>query len=102
MRTVSPDKMKQDFKDIFRLKRTFCGALAPWQLKFLFAEQAETIKSTAICPVVTNSNVLAMIAFGSREAGYFNVNLDTLFLDFIGHVVGAILDKQLRLERQAS
>ena len=26
---------------------------------------------------------------------YFNVNLDTLFLDFIGHVVGAVLERQL-------
>jgi uncharacterized protein YigA (DUF484 family) len=39
--------------------------------------------------------VLALIAFGNNSDNYFNVNLDTLFLDFIGHVVGAVLDKQL-------
>jgi uncharacterized protein YigA (DUF484 family) len=33
-----------------------------------------------------------LIAFGNQSDSYFNVNLDTLFLDFIGHVVGAVID----------
>jgi uncharacterized protein YigA (DUF484 family) len=39
--------------------------------------------------------VLALLAFGNKNEDYFNVQLDTLFLDFIGHVVGAVLSKQL-------
>ena len=36
-----------------------------------------------------------MLAFGNQADNYFNVNLDTLFLDFMGHVVGAVLDRHL-------
>jgi len=95
VRTYPPNKMMQDFKDIFRLKRTHCGAMEKWQLDILFPTASESINSTALCPVVHNGEVLALIAFGSNSNEYFNTHLDTLFLDFIGSVVGAILSKQL-------
>lgn len=95
IRTYPPNKMMQDFKDVFRLKRTFCGALEQWQLDILFPTSNQSIRSTAICPVVHDGEVLALLAFGNNSEDYFSVHLDTLFLDFIGHVVGAILSKQL-------
>jgi uncharacterized protein YigA (DUF484 family) len=95
VRTYPPKKMMQDFKDIFRLKRTHCGAMEKWQLDILFPTACESVKSTALCPVVNNGQVLALLAFGSNSDDYFNTHLDTLFLDFIGSVVGAILSKQL-------
>ena len=66
-----------------------------WQLDILFPTAGDSIKSTALCPVVNNGEVFALLAFGSNGEEYFNTNLDTLFLDFIGSVVGAILSKQL-------
>ncbi len=95
VRTESEDKLKQEFADVFRLKRTHCGAITQDQTSYLFPSTGNNIQSTALCPVMSNDRVLAMIAFGNRSDSYFNVNLDTLFLDFIGHVVGAVLDKQL-------
>jgi uncharacterized protein len=95
VRTYPPKKMMQDFKDVFRLKRTHCGAMEKWQLDILFPTAGDSIKSTALCPVVNNGEVFALLAFGSNGEEYFNTNLDTLFLDFIGSVVGAILSKQL-------
>lgn len=95
VRTYPPNKMMQDFKDVFRLKRTHCGAMEKWQLDILFPTAGDSIKSTALCPVVNNGKVLALLAFGSNGEEYFNTHLDTLFLDFIGSVVGAILSKQL-------
>ncbi len=95
VRTYPPKKMMQDFKDVFRLKRTHCGAMEKWQLDILFPSTNNSIKSTALCPVVNNGEVFALLAFGSKSDDYFNTNLDTLFLDFIGSVVGAILSKQL-------
>ncbi len=95
VRTYPPKKMMQDFKDVFRLKRTHCGAMESWQLDILFPNANGTVKSTALCPVVHNGEVMALIAFGSKNENYFNAHLDTLFLDFIGSVVGAILAKQL-------
>lgn len=95
IRTYPPNKLKQDFKDVFRLKRTYCGALENWQLELLFPGCSESLKSTALCPITHDGEVLALLAFGNKNEDYFNVQLDTLFLDFIGHVVGAVLNKQL-------
>lgn len=95
VRTETVAKLKTDFSDVFRLKRTHCGPLESEQIGYLFPAAQNTIRSTALCPVISNSEVLAMLAFGNQADNYFNVNLDTLFLDFIGHVVGAVLDRHL-------
>ena len=94
VRTESQDILKKQFADVFRLKRTHCGAISQEQIQYLFPSQGIGIKSTALCPVISNGDVLALIAFGNQTENYFNLNLDTLFLDFIGHVVGAVLDSQ--------
>ena len=95
IRTESEDILQKQFVDVFRLKRTHCGPISEEQTQYLFPTQCNSINSTALCPVISNSDVLALIAFGNKAGNYFNVNLDTLFLDFIGHVVGAVLDNQL-------
>lgn len=95
VRTADKKKLKQKFSDVFRLKRTHCGTITAKQANYLFPSMGNKIQSTALCPAISNSEVLALIAFGNQSDNYFNVNLDTLFLDFIGHVVGAVLDKQL-------
>ena len=94
VRTESEDILKKQFTDVFRLNRTYCGAISKEQTQYLFPGQNNNIKSTAICPVVGDGDVFALIAFGNRSDSYFNVNLDTLFLDFIGHVVGAVIGNQ--------
>jgi uncharacterized protein YigA (DUF484 family) len=94
VRTESKDILKKQFADVFRLKRTHCGAISEEQTQYLFPVQGNSINSTALCPVISNGEVLALIAFGNQADNYFNVNLDTLFLDFIGHVVGAVLENQ--------
>ena len=84
----------EKFADVFRLEHTHCGTPEPDQLKYLFESAADEIKSTAICPIQMNGNQLGLLAIGSRQSNYFNVNLDTLFLDFIGNVVGVVLTRQ--------
>lgn len=101
-RTESLATLRKDFADVFRLKRTHCGPLSREQVNYLFPGQASSIRSTALCPVMNNSEILALLAFGNQEDNYFNVNLDTLFLDFIGRVVGAVLDRQLAAEEKES
>jgi len=95
VRTADVDKLRTDFGDVFRLKRTHCGSLTAEQVSYLFPNSGNKIHSTALCPVLSNGEVLALIAFGNQADNYFNINLDTLFLDFIGRVVGAVLDTQL-------
>ncbi len=100
IRTQSHSKLKHDFDDVFRLKRTHCGALSQDQIDYLFPGIGQKIRSTALCPVINNSEVLALLVFGNYSDNYFNINLDTLFLDFIGRVVGAVLVKQLAANSQ--
>ena len=95
IKVESLEKLKNDFNDVFRLKRTHCGAVTEEHLAYLFPDSDQKILSTALSPVISNSEILALLAFGNRTENYFNVNLDTLFLDFIGHVVGAALDRLL-------
>ncbi len=99
VRTESLEKLQHDFNDVFRLKRTHCGAMTEELVDYLFHASNHKIRSTALCPVISNSEVLALLAFGNQAENYFNVNLDTLFLDFIGHVIGAVLDRQLIASR---
>lgn len=96
VRRESADKLRQEFNDVFRLKRTHCGSITAEQTLYLFPNSGSKILSTALCPVLSNGEVLALIAFGNQTDNYFNINLDTLFLDFIGRVVGAVLDRQLQ------
>lgn len=97
VRTEELTRLRRDFGDVFRLKRTHCGSLSQEQIAYLFPG-TDNIRSTALCPVINNSEVLALLAFGNRAENYFNVNLDTLFLDFIGRVVGAVLENQFSVE----
>jgi len=102
VRSESLATLRRDFSDVFRLKRTHCGALSEQQVAYLFPGPAGKIRSTALCPVINNSEVLALLAFGNKSDNYFNVNLDTLFLDFIGRVVGAVMDRQITEAEQES
>ncbi len=95
LRTKSLEKLKQEFNDVFRLKRTHCGAMTEKDIASLFPFGNGKIRSTALCPVISNGEVLGLLAFGNKAENYFSLHLDTLFLDFIGHVVGAALDRLL-------
>jgi uncharacterized protein YigA (DUF484 family) len=95
VKTDSEKNLKTDFADVFRLKRTHCGTLTQDQIDYLFADSGKNIRSTALCPVVNNSEVFALLAFGNQKDKFFNINLDTLFLDFIGQVVGAVFYRML-------
>ena len=99
IRTESLAKLKSDFSDVFRLRRTHCGPLTPEQISYLFTISPEQIHSTAICPVVNNGEILGLIVFGNQTRDYFNIHLDTLFLDFIGNVVGAVMTSLLSATR---
>lgn len=94
VRNESAQSLTERFKDVFRLKRTHCGALPAANIAYLFGDETHA-KSTALCPIIENDEVLALLALGNQHEDYFNLNLDTLFLDFIGEVIGAILKQKL-------
>jgi len=83
------------FANVFRLNHTHCGKPESGQLEFLFGAAADTIRSSAICPIRMDGKPLGILAIGSNRNEYFNLDLDTLFLDFIGNVIAAVLEGQL-------
>ncbi len=96
IRTMPLADLEQHYPDVFRLKRTHCGTLDQQQLVHVFPT-TDQIRSTALCPVYSEGEVLALIALGNHADANFNVNQDTLFVDFIGMVVGAVLHRQLEI-----
>lgn len=93
-RSESLEVLTEKFKDVFRLKTTHCGALPKDDISFLFGESTNA-SSTALCPIIENGEIFALLALGNDDEDYFNLDLDTLFLDFIGEVIGAILKQKL-------
>jgi uncharacterized protein YigA (DUF484 family) len=93
VRTENGDKLASEFSDVFRLRRTHCGAIDKDSIAKLFGANAAKVGSTALCPIMHDSEIIALLALGNQSEDYFNTSLDTLFLDFVGHVVGAILAK---------
>ncbi len=93
VRTENGEKLASEFADVFRLRRTHCGAIGKDSIAKLFGANANKVGSTALCPIMHDSEIIALLALGNQSEDYFNTSLDTLFLDFVGHVVGAILAK---------
>ena len=93
VRTENGEKLASEFSDVFRLRRTHCGAIDKDSIAKLFGANAAKVGSTALCPIMHDSEIIALLALGNQSEDYFNTSLDTLFLDFVGHVVGAILAK---------
>lgn len=81
------------FRDAFRLRRTHCGAADQRQLDWLFPGGA--IRSAALCPMERDGETLGLLALGSRDGGHFSVGQDTLFLDYIAEILGAVLARRL-------
>ena len=51
------------------------------------------IQSTAICPIIHNNEILGLIACGSKAENHFSPTQETIFIDFIGEVIGAVLTR---------
>lgn len=94
IRREQEDELEKIFAKVFRLKRTYCGTLRAEQLNYLFEDSKDSIRSTALCPIVSNDEIFGLLAIGNSSENYFNIKLDTLFLDFIGNVIGAILSRE--------
>lgn len=115
IRIVSNHSLKDKFPDILRLKKTFCGAITQEKKMYLFDETdpcenldrndiqeakrksnetvIKNIQSTAICPIIHNNELLGLIACGSKAENHFSPTQETIFVDFIGEVIGAVLTK---------
>lgn len=84
-----------EFHDVFRLNKAHCGPQSETLLQWLFPNGSARVQSTALCPVKVDGAPLALLALGQRSPDYFTVQMETLFLDFIAEVMGAMFTLHL-------
>ena len=94
-RTEDDSKMLEEFKDVFRLNKAHCGQQSEAMLEWLFPEGGANLQSTALCPITSNGEPLALMALGQRSPDHFTIHMETLFLDFIAEVMGAMFTLHL-------
>lgn len=93
-RLESTEFLQENFPTLLRDRRTLCRAVSKDTAAFLFAHQATSIRSVALCPI-GRERMLGVLAIGNKAQDYFNDELDTLFLDFIGEVLESILVRKI-------
>lgn len=100
LRSLSAHRLKADYAEVFRLNHTHCGPLDRKRIDYLFPANPDTldVRSTALCPLCVSGNP-ALIALGNTESDYFNIHLDTLFLDFIGRLLSTLLEKSAKAKQ---
>lgn len=81
------------FKTMLEHKNTVCGKATKEQKEFLF-EDADSVKSVAIIPLVSGAN-LGLIGLGSNDIDRFNPSMGTDFLSQVGELISAALAVQL-------
>jgi uncharacterized protein YigA (DUF484 family) len=93
-RLESAEFLQENFPTLLRDRRTLCRAVSKDTAAFLFAHQSASIRSVALCPI-GRERMLGVLAIGNKSQDYFNDELDTLFLDFIGEVLESILVRKI-------
>lgn len=93
-RQESAEFLQQNFPTLLRDRRTQCRAIDKETAAFLFPHRAGTIRSAALCPI-GRERMLGVLAIGNKAQEYFNPELDTMFLDFIGEVLESVIAKRI-------
>ena len=87
------DRRLEPFKQILGHEKPVCGTLKPEQLNYLFDDQADQIKSTALIPLggdrcsSIECNFLGVLAIGSHDERRFHAKMGTLFLSNLGDIL---------------
>jgi len=84
------------FKTMLEHKNTVCGKATAEQKSFLFEDNASSIKSVAIIPLVAGAN-LGVIGLGANDSERFKSSMGTDFLSHIGELVSASLAVHLEV-----
>lgn len=86
--------VQQSFPTLMRDRKTLCKSIDKDTANFLFPPRGAGIRSVALCPI-GRERMLGVLAIGNKAEDYFNSDLDTLFLDFIGEVLESILIRKI-------
>jgi uncharacterized protein YigA (DUF484 family) len=93
-RLESTEFLQDDFPTLLRDRKTICKSIEKETASFLFPHRGSSIRSVALCPI-GRERMLGVLAIGNKAHDYFNADLDTLFLDFIGEVLESIIIRKI-------
>lgn len=96
-RLESTQFVHENFPTLLRERKTVCQSVEKNTAAFLFPRNGSGIRSVALCPIGRN-RMLGILAIGNKAQDYFNAELDTLFLDFIGEVLESIVLRKINKE----
>lgn len=82
------------FEKFFASRRPICGHLVEEQSGYLFGDKANEIASAALIPVC-DKECFGLLAIGSRDARRYHHAMGTLFLAYIGEMLGRALRRLL-------
>ena len=90
VRMVPLSEVKKYLPALIDNRDSVCGQLSADQQQFVFAEQAASIHSTAMISFSYHSPI-GLLAIGHSDKAYFNADMDTVFLRYIGDVLARLL-----------
>jgi uncharacterized protein YigA (DUF484 family) len=80
---------------LMQSKAPTLGTLRPMEQDFLFGDQSEKVKSSAVLTIRDKNKYLGMLAIGSSDAEYFTPDMDAIFISFIAETLGKLLPQHL-------
>ena len=87
---LTSQSARQTLDEFTPTSEPLCGRLQPGQLKRLFGENADVVKSSVLIPL-RKSILHGVIALGSASEHRFNPTMDTLYMKQLGDLVAAAL-----------
>lgn len=95
---VAPEHPElKHFYSILTRNQPQCGHITLAQARFLFADQAEQVKSCAIIPMAF-TQLEGLLAIGSRDENRFHASMGHLFLTQMSEIIGTRLIAMLTEE----
>lgn len=92
-RWVSSAEAHQAIGGLLSAGKTVSGVLREHELEFLFgAEQRKQVGSSAVV-VLSHQGLQGVLAIGSRDPQHYKSSVGTLFLSYIGEVLGRVLPR---------
>jgi uncharacterized protein YigA (DUF484 family) len=79
------------FNKFFEAGKPICGRLNKEQSAYLFGDEEERIASAALVPLCHADDCVGMLAIGSFNTGRFHSGMGTLFLSYLGDMIGRTL-----------
>lgn len=90
-RTENDDALSQ----VTQYDECYCGTLADTDKQFLFAENAASIRSVAVLPLLSRESgavqKYGVLVLGAKAENAFNQEKGTLFLQYLADLLSAIL-----------